>query len=143
MGNTELSEFDKKSMQDAWVAADTRHRENENTFLKYIFTFSSALLGFFITLTTSILERDNIDINKIYLTLCWLSIILTIIVGLLSLLISKKANELYMENLQRELDGENKSPNNYDKACGVLEWILFLLLIISMLSNIAFIIYYI
>ena len=69
MSNEELSDFDKKSIQDAWVAAETRHRENEYTFIKYVFTFSSAFLGFSIALVTSISGKTDININKAFRTI--------------------------------------------------------------------------
>ena len=139
MSNDELSDFDKKSIQDAWIAAETRHRENEYTFIKYVFTFSSAFLGFSIALVTSISGKTDVNINKALLISCWITIVLTMMIGLLSLLISKKANVRYMENLQRRLNRESEYPNGYDKACVILEWILFVLLCISIVFNLLFI----
>lgn len=139
MSNNELSDFDKKSIQNAWVAAETRHRENEYTFIKYVFTFSSAFLGFSIALVTSISGKTDVNINKAFLISCWITIVLTMMIGLLSLLISKKANVRYMENLQRRLNRESEYPNGYNKACDILEWILFVLLCISIVFNLLFI----
>ena len=87
MSNDELSDFDKKSIQDAWIAAETRHRENEYTFIKYVFTFSSAFLGFSIALVTSISGKTDVNINKAFLISCWITIVLTIRVDFICLIV--------------------------------------------------------
>lgn len=138
MKNKKITEFEKQAKQNAWNAADTRIRENENTYIKYIFTFSSAFLGFSIALVTSVSVKSNAGINKDFLLFCWLLIVLTIFLGLLLLLVSKKANEKYVDNLQREFNGENKECNYYDILCSILEWTLFFLLFVAVLCNILF-----